>query len=52
MILHTGPASALGERVGEFNASGFLFKDSVELTAIDDPEVPGERAHFGRWLPE
>jgi hypothetical protein len=24
--------------VGEFQASGFLFKDSVEVTALDDPE--------------
>ena len=25
-------------KIGEFTASGFLFKDSVELVTVEDPE--------------
>lgn len=32
-----GPALAR-EKVAEFQASGFLFKDTVEVNALDDPE--------------
>ncbi|GBF99110.1 hypothetical protein Rsub_11919 [Raphidocelis subcapitata] len=36
------PALAAGRtKVGEFAASGLLFKDSVEVTALDDADVPG-----------
>jgi catabolite regulation protein CreA len=34
----TGAAIAAKEKVGEFQASGFLFKDTVEVTALDDPD--------------
>ena len=34
----TGAAYADKERVAEFAASGLLFKDNVEVTALDDPE--------------
>eukprot|EP00191_Tetraselmis_sp_GSL018_P000969 CAMPEP_0177610290 /NCGR_PEP_ID=MMETSP0419_2-20121207/19679_1 /TAXON_ID=582737 /ORGANISM="Tetraselmis sp., Strain GSL018" /LENGTH=189 /DNA_ID=CAMNT_0019105543 /DNA_START=171 /DNA_END=741 /DNA_ORIENTATION=- len=34
------PAVAI-EKIGEFTASGLVFKDSVELLAMDDPEVLG-----------
>jgi catabolite regulation protein CreA len=30
-----GPAHA--ERVGEFAGSGFLFKDNIEVVALEDP---------------
>lgn len=36
-----GSALARQSKVGEFTASGFLFKDSVEVTALDDPSVQG-----------
>lgn len=32
-----GPGSAAVDQVGEFDASGFLFKDQIEITALDDP---------------
>ena len=28
-------------KIGEFTASGFLFKDSVEIVTVEDPEVEG-----------
>lgn len=31
-------------QVGEFTASGFLFKDTVEVNAIDDDEGAGAEA--------
>ncbi|GAX83092.1 hypothetical protein CEUSTIGMA_g10518.t1 [Chlamydomonas eustigma] len=34
-----GPAVA--EKIGEFTGSGFLFKDNVEVMAVDDTEVEG-----------
>lgn len=34
-------SSLAAEKVGDFPASGFLFKDSVQTLAIDDPEVQG-----------
>lgn len=44
----SGPISAIlagnsiaAEKVGEFPASGIVFKDSVQTLAIDDPEVQG-----------
>ncbi len=33
-----GAAHADKERVAEFAASGLLFKDTVEVTALEDPE--------------
>lgn len=41
MVLPTGPAAASRDRVASFAASGLIFKDSVEVTAFDDPEVGG-----------
>ncbi|KAG1670688.1 hypothetical protein FOA52_010964 [Chlamydomonas sp. UWO 241] len=38
-VLTAGPAHA--ERVGEFAGSGFLFKDNIEVIALDDPGVSG-----------
>lgn len=37
----TGPAAANGGKVAEFAASGLIFKDSVEVVAIPDPDVDG-----------
>ena len=34
------PALA-ADKIGEFAASGIIFKDSVQIMAIDDPEVKG-----------
>lgn len=34
-------SSAAARKVGEFNASGFVFKDSIEVISVDDPEVSG-----------
>eukprot|EP00775_Hariotina_reticulata_P010160 gene10160-10319_t len=34
------------DKVGEFQASGFLFKDTVEVNALDDPDVPGVTIYF------
>ena len=34
------PAVA-ADKIGEFAASGIIFKDSVQVMAIDDPEVKG-----------
>ncbi len=35
---YAGAAHADRNRVAEFAASGLLFKDQVEVTALDDPE--------------
>lgn len=41
-LLSPGASWAAGrEKVAEFQASGFLFKDTVEVNAFDDPEIPG-----------
>lgn len=40
LLCGTGSAWA-GEKVGEFAASGFLFKDTVEVVALEDPDVSG-----------
>ena len=39
--LLTAPAPAAADRVGTFAASGLVFKDSVELSAVADPAVAG-----------
>lgn len=36
-----GPAAANGSKVAEFAASGLVFKDSVEVVAVPDPDVQG-----------
>eukprot|EP00210_Caulerpa_lentillifera_P001786 g1716.t1 len=42
-----GPSlSADLRKLGEFNASGLVFKDSVEVLEIDDPEVSGVTLYF------
>jgi len=33
-------------KIGEFNASGLVFKDSVEIVAVDDPVVSGVTLYF------
>jgi catabolite regulation protein CreA len=43
-ILLAGAAWAGRDKVGEFQASGFLFKDTVEVNALDDPE--GGQLHY------
>lgn len=45
LLLSPGSAMAR-EKIGEFQASGFLFKDTVEVNALDDPEVPGVTIYF------
>ena len=34
-----GSAQANIEKVGDFAASGFIFKDNVDIIVIEDPEV-------------
>ena len=36
------------EKVAEFAASGFLIKDTVEVTALDDPEGVQQHHSVGR----
>ena len=39
MLVATHHAGACAsEKVGEFTASGFLFKDSVEVVSVEDPD--------------
>lgn len=45
-----GPAFAANrEKVGEFAASGLLFKDTVEVVALDDPDVPGATLYLSEF---
>ncbi|KAG2436027.1 hypothetical protein HYH02_011739 [Chlamydomonas schloesseri] len=46
VLLDAGAALADKERVAEFAASGLLFKDTVEVTALDDPEIAGVTIYF------
>ncbi|KAG2426210.1 hypothetical protein HXX76_013191 [Chlamydomonas incerta] len=46
ILLDAGAALADKERVAEFAASGLLFKDNVEVTALDDPEISGVTIYF------
>lgn len=47
LLGNAGHAWADGkEKVAEFAASGFLIKDTVEVTALDDPEVKGVTVYF------
>eukprot|EP00884_Botryococcus_braunii_P021356 jgi/Botrbrau1/7904/Bobra.9_2s0077.1 len=39
LILH--PTALAAEKVGDFQASGLIFKDTVETIAIEDPDVQG-----------
>ena len=39
-----------GTKVGAFASSGLLFKDTVEVTAIPDPEVPGVTIYVSNVL--
>eukprot|EP00879_Flechtneria_rotunda_P003057 GHRR01003277.1.p1 GENE.GHRR01003277.1~~GHRR01003277.1.p1 ORF type:complete len:252 (+),score=33.78 GHRR01003277.1:1011-1766(+) len=45
-LLFVGAAWAGTSKIGEFEASGFLFKDAVEVNAFDDPAVPGVTIYF------
>lgn len=38
LLCPSAAAWAGHEKIGEFQASGFLFKDTVEVNAFDDPE--------------
>ncbi|EFJ43787.1 hypothetical protein VOLCADRAFT_106628 [Volvox carteri f. nagariensis] len=47
LLLDTGMAHAGGRgQVAEFAASGLLFKDTVEVTALEDPEIQGVTIYF------
>ncbi|PNH02371.1 Protein CreA [Tetrabaena socialis] len=46
LMLDTGAAHAGRELVGEFTASGFLFKDQIDVTAVEDPEIAGVVLYF------
>lgn len=39
-----------GTKVGEFSSSGLVFKDTVEVTAIPDPKVPGVTIYVSNVL--
>lgn len=43
LLSSTAPAAhaAAGDKLGEFAASGLLFKDSVEVSALSDRDLPG-----------
>ncbi|KAF5833423.1 CreA protein-domain-containing protein [Dunaliella salina] len=45
-LVFPGNASAAVEQIGEFEASGFLFKDMIEVSAYDDPVVEGVTLYF------
>lgn len=40
-FLAIGSPAGASTKIGEFTASGFLFKDSVEIVSVEDPEVEG-----------
>ncbi|CAL5227654.1 g10660 [Coccomyxa viridis] len=40
-FLSSASPAVASTKIGEFTASGFLFKDSVELVTVEDPEVEG-----------
>ena len=44
LLGHPGVAAANASKVAEFAASGLIFKDSVELLALDDKE--GKQAYY------
>lgn len=46
-LLSAGSAHA--EKIGEFNGSGFLFKDNVEVAAIDDDNVSGVTIYLSEF---
>ncbi|KAG2481825.1 hypothetical protein HYH03_019209 [Edaphochlamys debaryana] len=47
VLLDAGAALASGrDRVSEFEASGLLFKDVIEVTAVEDPEIAGVTIYF------
>ena len=39
-----------GTKVGEFTSSGIIFKDTCEITAVPDPEVPGVTIYISNVL--
>lgn len=40
-------AMAFNDRiVGQFEASGFIFKDKVSISSIEDPDIPGVTLYF------
>jgi catabolite regulation protein CreA len=50
-LLLAGAAWAGRDKIGEFQASGFLFKDTVEVNALDDPEgVTGLLRNHHVWI--
>lgn len=40
-MLFAGPAMAWSDKVASFEASGFLFKDTVEIVSLPDEKVKG-----------
>ncbi|GLC42969.1 hypothetical protein PLESTB_000281500 [Pleodorina starrii] len=47
LLLDAGLAHASGRgQVAEFTASGLLFKDTIEITALEDPEIQGVTIYF------
>eukprot|EP01023_Acetabularia_acetabulum_P038998 TRINITY_DN3738_c0_g1_i1.p1 TRINITY_DN3738_c0_g1~~TRINITY_DN3738_c0_g1_i1.p1 ORF type:complete len:227 (-),score=36.18 TRINITY_DN3738_c0_g1_i1:714-1394(-) len=54
-IAQSGPSFAFKEKVAEFDASGFIFKDAIEVVALQDPEIKGVTVYisdFKRSLTE
>jgi hypothetical protein len=38
-VLAAGASQAYVDKVGEFGASGFIFKDTVDVISYEDPAV-------------
>lgn len=38
-MLCAGSSGAAIDKVGSFGASGFVFKDTVDVISVEDPEV-------------
>eukprot|EP00892_Ulva_mutabilis_P010493 jgi/Ulvmu1/7816/UM004_0045.1 len=41
IMLTAGSSVAAIDKVGSFGASGFVFKDTVDIISVEDPDVPG-----------
>eukprot|EP01025_Chloroclados_australasicus_P019912 TRINITY_DN2093_c0_g2_i2.p2 TRINITY_DN2093_c0_g2~~TRINITY_DN2093_c0_g2_i2.p2 ORF type:complete len:172 (+),score=12.19 TRINITY_DN2093_c0_g2_i2:44-559(+) len=46
LMLAPRPSFAFKEKIAEFDASGFLFKDSIEVVALSDPDIKGVTVYF------
>eukprot|EP00891_Asterochloris_glomerata_P000566 jgi/Astpho2/566/Aster-x0024 len=51
-VSESGPAALATDKVGSFEASGLIFKDSVEVIAQEDPAVKGVTIYISEltWL--